>query len=314
MLAKNAQTSNGAGHTSASLTPLQNAASLVRYPESNGSYRLDSSIGPVSSTSSLLELGRVPMNEKQVPIRVPTSSSVRQLAGSISTAPGNSSARQTSTPLTHCLGNNGSHRPVSSVRPGSSTSSLFTIDYHATHENQLPEQTSNGTLLRQDVNTPTGQNNNNLRAVIPRQVSNAKSTTLARNSAIPPGVRPLDVNGRQKQGNTSANLEQVERHGQKHSLEQNSDVDFQRKMLKMVGTVVNLLEEQRNPKIVKERIVMENAHHFQDVLSSNVKLPLTVPSQIEDLNNALIDIELSVAMVISDIYKKKSRSLNIFNF
>ncbi len=65
----------------------------------------------------------------------------------------------------------------------------------------------------------------------------------------------------------------------------------------MVGTVVNLLEEQRNPKILKERIVMENARHFQDVLSSNVKLPLTVPSQIEDLNNALIDIELSVAMV-----------------
>ena len=49
--------------------------------------------------------------------------------------------------------------------------------------------------------------------------------------------------------------------------------------------------------MVKERIVMENARYFQNLLSRNVVLPLKNPAEIEDLNNALVNIELSVAMV-----------------
>lgn len=64
-----------------------------------------------------------------------------------------------------------------------------------------------------------------------------------------------------------------------------------------MGRAVQLLEEQRNPKIIQERIVTENSRHFDEVLKSNVRLPLTNISQIEDLNSSLINIELSVAMV-----------------
>ncbi len=47
---------------------------------------------------------------------------------------------------------------------------------------------------------------------------------------------------------------------------------------------------------------MENARYFQQLVNSNVKLPLKIPSQIEDLNNALVNIELSVAMVRMDLF------------
>ena len=60
---------------------------------------------------------------------------------------------------------------------------------------------------------------------------------------------------------------------------------------------VQLLEEQRNPKIVQERIITENKKRFQNILSANVKPPLTEPDQIEHLDSALSNMELSVAMV-----------------
>ena len=75
------------------------------------------------------------------------------------------------------------------------------------------------------------------------------------------------------------------------------EFEYRQKMLKMVTTLVTIAEEQRNPKMVKERIVNENAHYFQQLLIRNVKLPLKIPSAIEELNNALVNIELSVALV-----------------
>ena len=83
-----------------------------------------------------------------------------------------------------------------------------------------------------------------------------------------------------------------------------SDQYFRSKMLKLAAEnvansakTVQLLEEQRNPKIVQERIITENAKHFQNILAANVKLPLTEPDQIEYLDSVLSNMELSVAMV-----------------
>ena len=78
------------------------------------------------------------------------------------------------------------------------------------------------------------------------------------------------------------------------------EFESRQKMLKMVTTLVTIAEEQRNPKMVKERIVNENAHYFQQLLIRNLKLPLKIPSAIEELNNALVNIELSVALVSTD--------------
>lgn len=74
---------------------------------------------------------------------------------------------------------------------------------------------------------------------------------------------------------------------------------YRAKMLKLMTRTVQILEEQRNPKVVHERVLTENARFFDQVLKSNVKLPLTNTSQIEDLNISLINMELSVAMVNS---------------
>lgn len=57
----------------------------------------------------------------------------------------------------------------------------------------------------------------------------------------------------------------------------NNNIDeysFRSKMLKMVGRVVQILEEQRDPKIVVERVVLENARYFDELLTTNVSLPL----------------------------------------
>lgn len=60
---------------------------------------------------------------------------------------------------------------------------------------------------------------------------------------------------------------------------------------------IHLLEDQQSPRMVQERVVNENARHFESVLATNVNLPLNRPQELEDLNEALNDIELSVALV-----------------
>lgn len=69
-------------------------------------------------------------------------------------------------------------------------------------------------------------------------------------------------------------------------------------MLQLVRRGVKLLEEQQGPTAVQDRIINENARHFESVLKANVTFPLKAPQQIEDLNESLNDPDLSVAMVI----------------
>ena len=61
--------------------------------------------------------------------------------------------------------------------------------------------------------------------------------------------------------------------------------------------MLEIAEEQRSLKVVKERVIWGNGHYFNSIVNSNVRLPLSSPAQIEELDSVLADIEFLWAMV-----------------
>lgn len=55
------------------------------------------------------------------------------------------------------------------------------------------------------------------------------------------------------------------------------------KMLKMVGRVMQILEEKRDPQIVVERVVLGNPRYFDKFLKTNVTLPFNPNAELEIL-------------------------------
>lgn len=73
--------------------------------------------------------------------------------------------------------------------------------------------------------------------------------------------------------------------------------NFQETTIKFYNTVVKLLKNMVDPKLTKERVINEHHAHFRKVVADNLKLPINDPDQVEVLNNALLDMKLSVCLV-----------------
>jgi len=52
-----------------------------------------------------------------------------------------------------------------------------------------------------------------------------------------------------------------------------------------------------DPKLTKEKVINDNYEHFRTVVHDNLSLPLTDPENVPVLNNALLDMRLSVSLV-----------------
>ena len=116
-----------------------------------------------------------------------------------------------------------------------------------------------------------------------------------------------------RQGDNRASIS-GERHGR-----DNDDLGlstYKNKMLKMVHKLI-ITEKQHDKNLIKEKIVLQYARHFQNLVQSNIRLPLKIATQVEDLNNCLLDLDLSVVLV-SPIFSKSNfrylMLLNMFNF
>lgn len=83
---------------------------------------------------------------------------------------------------------------------------------------------------------------------------------------------------------------------------QMSSPEFKSKVIKLMERAVHLLEGQQSSSALQERVVNENAKHFESVLNAYVKLPLRNPQELVDLNEALNDTPFAVAMVQSFIF------------
>ena len=73
--------------------------------------------------------------------------------------------------------------------------------------------------------------------------------------------------------------------------------NFQETTIKFYNTVVKLLKDMVDPKLTKERVINDHHAHFRKVVADNLKLPIHDPDQVEVLNNALLDMKLSVCLV-----------------
>lgn len=60
---------------------------------------------------------------------------------------------------------------------------------------------------------------------------------------------------------------------------------------------MKLLKDMVDPKLTKERVINDHHAHFRKVVADNLKLPIHDPDQVEVLNNALLDMKLSVCLV-----------------
>jgi hypothetical protein len=76
---------------------------------------------------------------------------------------------------------------------------------------------------------------------------------------------------------------------------------YRRKVIKLFEEVVTVIKKSNHGHQTNdlpiETTILEHFHHFEKVLTSNVKLPLQHYSEIEYLNSALANNDLSIAMV-----------------
>jgi len=69
-----------------------------------------------------------------------------------------------------------------------------------------------------------------------------------------------------------------------------------------------------DPKLTKEKVINDNYEHFRMVVHDNLSLPLTDPENVPVLNNALLDMKLSVSLVCHPFFKFIIIRLLIFFF
>ena len=72
---------------------------------------------------------------------------------------------------------------------------------------------------------------------------------------------------------------------------------FQDKLFGFLSQTVKLLQNMADRNKTKEAVINEHHSHFREVIKEHLKLPITDPNQVEVLNNALLDIKLSISLV-----------------
>nr|CAH0105855.1 unnamed protein product [Daphnia galeata] len=99
----------------------------------------------------------------------------------------------------------------------------------------------------------------------------------------------------------------IQAHGSKRNVVEHasesadlSDIQYKRKVIKLFEEVVAVMKKSnrghQNIDFPIETAILQHFHHFEKVLTSNVKLPLQQYNEIEDLNSALANNDLSIAM------------------
>ncbi len=80
-----------------------------------------------------------------------------------------------------------------------------------------------------------------------------------------------------------------------------TDIHYKRKVIKLFEEVVAVMKKSnRGHQTIDfpiETALLQHFHYFEKVLTSNVKLHLQQYNEIEDLNSALANNDLSIAMV-----------------
>ena len=151
--------------------------------------------------------------------------------------------------------------------------------------------------------------------VAKRPLTNIPSTSSAP-PAVPSSVRSvptrvsLQASRNPEVAVRPANAEVETSTSRKHLLERSDsnlgESEFRGQVLKMMRSMLEIAEEQRSLKVVKERVIWENVRYFTEIVNSNVRLPLSSPAKLEELNGTLVEVEFSVAMASVLIVRLKS--------